>query len=68
MPFETIKVRGEAANSDHYWFSRNNVPAFFIYTMGGSSAYHDINDTPDIITLSRYTEMFDLLTRFMGKI
>ena len=68
VPFETIKVRGEAANSDHYWFSRNNVPAFFIYTMGGSSAYHDINDTPDIITLSRYTEMFDLLTRFMGKI
>ena len=42
-----IKIRGPAANSDHYWFTQKGVPCFFIYTMGGSPAYHDINDKYD---------------------
>ena len=29
-----IKIRGPAANSDHFWFTQKGVPAFFIYTMG----------------------------------
>ena len=37
-----IKKRGKAANSDHYWFSEKGVSAFFFYTMGGITAYHDI--------------------------
>ena len=40
----SIKKRGKAANSDHYWFSEKGVPSFFIYLMGGISAYHDVDD------------------------
>ena len=32
--FKRIKIRGQAPNSDHYWFSKNDVPALFLYTMG----------------------------------
>ncbi|WP_448636179.1 hypothetical protein [Pedobacter panaciterrae] len=40
-----INSRGKAANSDHYFFTEKDVPAFFIYTTGGISAYHDIYDS-----------------------
>ncbi len=39
-----VKRRGKAQNSDHYYFTEKNVPAFFIYTMGGTRAYHDVYD------------------------
>lgn len=29
--FPLIKSRGKAANSDHYWFSENNVRCFYLY-------------------------------------
>lgn len=61
-----IRQRGKAANSDHYWFSENGVPAFFCYTLGGSTAYHDIRDQPEGLSLARYNEVFDLLTRFLA--
>ena len=46
-----IKKRGEAANSDHYPFYAKGVPAFFIYTLGGSKQYHNIYDKPDQLSL-----------------
>jgi hypothetical protein len=61
-----IRQRGKAANSDHYWFSENGVPAFFCYTLGGSPAYHDIHDKPEGLSLSKYSEIFDLMTRFLS--
>lgn len=64
-PLSPIKERGEAANSDHYWFSKNGVPAFFIYTMGGPSAYHDIYDDVDILPYSRYNEVYRMLSNFV---
>ncbi|HLC82717.1 MAG TPA: M28 family peptidase, partial [Bacteroidia bacterium] len=39
-----VKIRGKSANSDHYFFSEKGVKAFFIYSMGGIKAYHDIYD------------------------
>lgn len=62
-----IKVRGEAANSDHYWFSKNGVPAFFIYTMGDRTAYHDMNDVPDTIGFDGYEELFRLVVEFLER-
>lgn len=62
-----VKKRGKAANSDHYWFSEKGVPCFFIYTMGGSKAYHDVFDKPEVITLSKYKEVFILLTEFISQ-
>lgn len=60
-----IKPRGKAANSDHYWFSERGVPSFFLYTMGGIKAYHDIYDVPRTLPLNRFSEVFQILTEFI---
>ena len=60
-----IKKRGKAANSDHYWFDKKGVKAIFIYTMGGSKAYHDIQDSGSNLTLFKYNECFKLLRDFI---
>lgn len=59
-----IKSRGKAANSDHYWFSEKGVPAFFIYTMGGIQAYHDVFDKAETLPLNKYEELFQLMVKF----
>jgi len=59
-----IKQRGKAANSDHYWFSEKGVPCFFIYTMGGIQAYHDVYDKPETLPLTKFKELFELLIDF----
>ena len=60
-----IKKRGKAANSDHYWFSENGVPCFFMYTMGGIKAYHDVYDKESTLPLTAYKQVFTLLTEFV---
>lgn len=60
-----IRQRGKAANSDHYWFSEKGVPAFFLYTLGGITAYHDVYDRAETLPLSRYKGVFELLIRFV---
>lgn len=59
-----IKQRGKAANSDHYWFSEKGVPCFFIYTMGGIQAYHDVYDIAKTLPLTKYMEVCHLLIDF----
>ena len=59
-----IKVRGKAAISDHYFFSENGVKAFFIYTMGGIKAYHDIYDKAETLPLNEFEDLFKLITKF----
>lgn len=61
-----IKIRGKAANSDHYWFSEKGVPAFFIYTLGGIKAYHDINDKAATLPLTEFEDCFRLITDFVN--
>ncbi len=63
-----IKKRGKAANSDHYWFTEAGVPCFFIYTMGGIKAYHDVFDKEETLPLTRYKEVFLLLTLFSDQL
>lgn len=62
----TVKPRGKARNSDHYWFTEQGVPAFFIYTLGGIKAYHDIYDRPETLPLTKYKGVFSLLTDFVS--
>lgn len=62
-----IKRRGKASNSDHYWFSEANVPCFFIYTMGGIKAYHDVFDVAKTLPLTDYVDVFKLITEFANK-
>jgi len=59
-----VKTRGAACNSDHCKFHEKSVPCFFIYTMGGSTAYHDIYDTPDSLPLTMFENYFLLLKSF----
>lgn len=61
-----IKIRGKAANSDHYWFSEKGVPAFFIYTHGGIKAYHDIDDKAATLPLTEFEDCFRLITDFVN--
>lgn len=61
-----IKQRGKAANSDHYWFTEKGVPSFFIYTMGGIQAYHDIYDIEKTLPLTDYIDVSKLLINFIS--
>lgn len=63
-----IKKRGEAANSDHYYFTEKGVPSFFFYTLGGIAAYHDILDIPETLPLTRFKEVFSLIVDFIGQL
>lgn len=61
-----IKKRGKASNSDHYWFSEAGVPCFFIYTLGGIKAYHDVYDIEKTLPLTDYVGVFKLITEFVS--
>ncbi|MFD2248490.1 M28 family metallopeptidase [Pontibacter ruber] len=59
-----IRNRGKAANSDHYPFSDKGVPAFFFYTLGGTTAYHNVKDHPGQLPLTRFAEVYQLILDF----
>lgn len=62
-----IKSRGKAANSDHYYFTEKGVPAFFFYTLGGTTTeYHHPNDKPETLPLTKFTEVFALIKAFLA--
>lgn len=59
-----VNSRGKAANSDHYFFTEKGVPAFYMYTLGGIKAYHDIYDISATLPLNEYENLFKLIIRF----
>lgn len=63
-----IKTRGRACNSDHCVFDALGIPGFFIYTLGGIQAYHDVFDRPETLPLTRFEEYFHLMVEFIGEI
>lgn len=63
-----IKKRGKAANSDHYFFTERGVPAFFFYTLGGVSHYHDVYDIPATLPLTKYSQVYNLLTEYLDQL
>jgi aminopeptidase YwaD len=63
--FPKIIKRGKAANSDHYFFSVQGIPSFFIYTLGGIQAYHDVDDKAETLPLTKYTDLFKLLVEWV---
>ncbi len=56
-----IKLRPNAADSDHYPFTRVGIPAIFIYTRGQYKEYHSITDRPDLLPLNKFNELEKLL-------
>lgn len=63
-----IKSRGPAANSDHYWFTEEGVPAFFMYTMGPNKHYHDIFDEYEALSFQEYNDITGLLIEFVKRL
>jgi aminopeptidase YwaD len=63
----TVNPRGKAQNSDHYYFSENGVKAFYFYLMGEYHFYHDVYDLPEVLTLSKYGEAFNLIVDFTNE-
>lgn len=63
-----IKLRGEAANSDHYYFSKNGVPAFFIYSNGSVGGYHNFKDRVGDLERGYFSSLFLLLKDFCTSI
>lgn len=60
-----VKKRGETQNSDHYYFYKNGVPSFFIYTMGHNQHYHDVYDTFEELSFAAYNDVVHLLIDFV---
>lgn len=63
-----LTARGRAANSDHFPFSEAGVPAFFLYTRGGSLAYHDVNDRPAALSLAGFAGAYGLARDFLNEL
>lgn len=63
-----VKTRGSACNSDHCYFYEKEVPCFFIYTLGGIKAYHDIYDKYETLPMTEFTDYKQLLTLFIKQL
>lgn len=63
-----VKPRGPACNSDHCPFVQRDVPAIFIYTMGGSTAYHDVNDTAANLSLVEFDDVYRTLVDLLKEL
>lgn len=62
----TVNSRGESCNSDHCPFYQMGVPSFFIFSMGKEhTEYHNIYDVSSHVPLTKYNEIFRLLTDFI---
>lgn len=65
---KTISPRGEAANSDHFWFYKNNVKALYIYTLGDEwNGYHNVYDVSNGLPLTEYNDVFRLIIDFVKR-
>ncbi len=61
-----VNPRGPACNSDHCPFAQKGVPAVFIYTLGGITAYHDVFDKPETLPLTKFDELYRTLVELLG--
>jgi hypothetical protein len=63
-----VKIRGSACNSDHCMFDQQDVPGFYIYTLGGIQAYHDVYDRPETLPLTEFEDYFKLIIEFIDQL
>lgn len=60
-----VKIRGKACNSDHCFFDEAGVPGFYIYTLGGIKAYHDIHDKFETLPFTEFEDYSKLMIQFI---
>lgn len=63
-----VKIRGKACNSDHCYFDEAGVPGFYIYTLGGIRAYHDVYDKFETLPFTEFEDYFSLMVEFLERI
>lgn len=63
-----IEIRGAACISDHCLFYQKGVPCFYIYTLGGTKAYHDIYDKYETLPLTEFADYCTLMIKFFDAI
>lgn len=63
--FDKFQKRGEAKNSDHYFFHKKGVPSFFCYLKEAYPHYHDIHDKPENLSYEGYKPAFNLFVDFV---
>ncbi len=64
----SIQIRGEACISDHCMFYKKGVPCFYIYTLGGIQAYHDVYDKAETLPLTEFEDYSKLIIDFFDNI
>lgn len=64
----TVSPRGPACNSDHCYFYQKGVPVFYIYTLGGIKAYHDIYDQYKTLPFTKFDNYNKLIILFINKL
>ena len=60
-----VLIRGAMNRSDHFPFYEKGVPCFFIYTLGGISAYHDVYDVYDTLPFTNFSNYAKLLINYI---
>lgn len=63
-----LKKRGPTQNSDHYPFYKNGVRCFFIYTLGGNPAYHDVVDISENLEFVEFEDLHALFIEFIDRL
>ncbi len=63
-----IDIRGAACNSDHCLFYEKGVPCFYIYTLGGIQAYHDVYDKYETLPFTRFGNYCKLMIAFFNQL
>ncbi len=62
-----LNQRGEAANSDHYFFTQKGVPSFFMYLQDKNyTAYHNIHDRPQDLPMTKFNSTCKLIIDFFN--
>ena len=61
-----VKIRGSACNSDHCAFDEVGVPGFYIYTLGGIRAYHDVYDRYETLPFTEFEDYYTLMVEFLS--
>ncbi len=60
-----IKNRANKANSDHFYFTEKEVPAFFVYARGTVGGYHNVEDTIDQLERGQFEGLYGLFIEFL---
>ncbi|KAA3611036.1 MAG: M28 family peptidase [Calditrichaeota bacterium] len=60
--------RKNAPNSDHYFFIRNGIKGFYLFTKDGKQPYHHVNDKFETLEWDDFERMFNLAKSFIQSI